>query len=104
EDGIRDFHVTGVQTCALPIFRFQLRSTLDAVRPAAGNALEAPPAIRQKSLDALFRPHRRAGQVAWLRIGNQMSSPHLTGLSELRKNLGEHQMRSSGHANELCVL
>src|SRR5690606_8329565 len=22
EDGIRDFHVTGVQTCALPIFRF----------------------------------------------------------------------------------
>src|SRR5690606_40823552 len=23
EDGIRDFHVTGVQTCALPIFRQQ---------------------------------------------------------------------------------
>src|SRR5690606_40001636 len=22
EDGIRDFHVTGVQTCALPIFRW----------------------------------------------------------------------------------
>src|SRR5690606_41156014 len=22
EDGIRDFHVTGVQTCALPIFMF----------------------------------------------------------------------------------
>src|SRR5690606_40499731 len=22
EDGIRDFHVTGVQTCALPIFSF----------------------------------------------------------------------------------
>src|SRR5690606_39796285 len=22
EDGIRDFHVTGVQTCALPIFTF----------------------------------------------------------------------------------
>src|SRR5690606_40794827 len=26
EDGIRDFHVTGVQTCALPIFR-HLRTT-----------------------------------------------------------------------------
>src|SRR5690606_40932615 len=25
EDGIRDFHVTGVQTCALPISRGQLR-------------------------------------------------------------------------------
>src|SRR5690606_39415193 len=24
EDGIRDFHVTGVQTCALPIFDFML--------------------------------------------------------------------------------
>src|SRR5690606_39518205 len=36
EDGIRDFHVTGVQTCALPIF---------AVRPVPGDALlEAPPA------------------------------------------------------------
>src|SRR5690606_40069472 len=32
EDGIRDFHVTGVQTCALPIFpvvRFPNRPTLD---------------------------------------------------------------------------
>src|SRR5690606_41195357 len=27
EDGIRDFHVTGVQTCALPIFR---RSNINA--------------------------------------------------------------------------
>src|SRR5690606_40397222 len=25
-DGIRDFHVTGVQTCALPILRFSDRS------------------------------------------------------------------------------
>src|SRR5690606_39501433 len=25
EDGIRDFHVTGVQTCALPIYRLGLR-------------------------------------------------------------------------------
>src|SRR5690606_2966800 len=26
EDGIRDFHVTGVQTCALPIFTFPRRA------------------------------------------------------------------------------
>src|SRR5690606_40516920 len=26
EDGIRDFHVTGVQTCALPIFRDRKRA------------------------------------------------------------------------------
>src|SRR5690606_40332115 len=28
EDGIRDFHVTGVQTCALPIFAFVLLALL----------------------------------------------------------------------------
>src|SRR5690606_40379552 len=28
EDGIRDFHVTGVQTCALPISLFSKRSNL----------------------------------------------------------------------------
>src|SRR5690606_40725099 len=26
EDGIRDFHVTGVQTCALPIFRMNIQN------------------------------------------------------------------------------
>src|SRR5690606_41005771 len=32
EDGIRDFHVTGVQTCALPIFAlFEPRSVGDGV-------------------------------------------------------------------------
>src|SRR5690606_40923372 len=28
EDGIRDFHVTGVQTCALPIFRPKVQPSL----------------------------------------------------------------------------
>src|SRR5206468_8903931 len=39
EDGIRDLIVTGVQTCALPIFRFQtnmFRPCLFATRGAAG--------------------------------------------------------------------
>src|SRR5690606_22961247 len=31
EDGIRDFHVTGVQTCALPIFSFS--SALSSMNP-----------------------------------------------------------------------
>src|SRR5690606_40114626 len=29
EDGIRDFHVTGVQTCALPIWTVAVHETLD---------------------------------------------------------------------------
>src|SRR5207302_7369175 len=32
EDGIRDFHVTGVQTCALPISSEQVRSTTTTSR------------------------------------------------------------------------
>src|SRR5690606_39980476 len=35
EDGIRDFHVTGVQTCALPIFPVLVfAGTLDPATPA----------------------------------------------------------------------
>src|SRR5690606_40971016 len=33
EDGIRDFHVTGVQTCALPIYRGALRTSALLARP-----------------------------------------------------------------------
>src|SRR5690606_40169581 len=29
EDGIRDFHVTGVQTCALPIWNWAMKLLLD---------------------------------------------------------------------------
>src|SRR5690606_16119204 len=36
EDGIRDFHVTGVQTCALPI------SAVDSVEDGSGCAIAAP--------------------------------------------------------------
>src|SRR5690606_40947536 len=35
EDGIRDFHVTGVQTCALPILIGSRRPDLDALRATA---------------------------------------------------------------------
>src|SRR5690606_41132771 len=31
EDGIRDFHVTGVQTCALPIFDFRDTESLSSI-------------------------------------------------------------------------
>src|SRR5690606_19068753 len=37
EDGIRDFHVTGVQTCALPIF--SPLETVDTVKTTQGRSL-----------------------------------------------------------------
>src|SRR5690606_41078890 len=43
EDGIRDFHVTGVQTCALPIYR-------DADRVALGTQQLVQPRRRQSLL------------------------------------------------------
>src|SRR5690606_27505046 len=36
EDGIRAFHVTGVQTCALPIFAQHEEATLDEAEPPHG--------------------------------------------------------------------
>src|SRR5690606_41195664 len=49
EDGIRDFHVTGVQTCALPIWSDRAcgpRIRTAAARPAlpAGASADSPPA------------------------------------------------------------
>src|SRR5207302_7841860 len=34
EDGIRDFHVTGVQTCALPIWTLRAGSAVCSIRSA----------------------------------------------------------------------
>src|SRR5690606_39451050 len=45
EDGIRDFHVTGVQTCALPIYRVAIlgrrQEELEATAELAGAAYSA---------------------------------------------------------------
>src|SRR5690606_39457961 len=38
EDGIRDFHVTGVQTCALPILTSAIRIVIDAAPRNTANA------------------------------------------------------------------
>src|SRR5436309_5034155 len=44
EDGIRDFHVTGVQTCALPILRTTPSTTTAISTPRAiGTAPSASP-------------------------------------------------------------
>src|SRR5690606_40493036 len=46
EDGIRDFHVTGVQTCALPISRVRERITLFAVGALSGPGFPPVPGFR----------------------------------------------------------
>src|SRR6266511_751336 len=45
EDGIRDFHVTGVQTCALPIFR---RRPVNAVNQSRTRVHSSGTGVRQR--------------------------------------------------------
>src|SRR5207302_3634364 len=51
EDGIRDFHVTGVQTCALPICNCGYHG-IERARPIGGNRLEHYP-DSPRALDAM---------------------------------------------------
>src|SRR5690606_40388040 len=45
EDGIRDFHVTGVQTCALPIYLMRGRVVTRPAKKAAGGRLSSSASI-----------------------------------------------------------
>src|SRR5690606_1677738 len=68
EDGIRDFHVTGVQTCALPIFgakeihpRSNRRSTVGVSNsPLCPSVRSEPVAQRDQGLMWLARRNRRS--------------------------------------------
>ena len=53
EDGIRDYDVTGVQTCALPILGL-VRAQLEAASEKRLAALVAETARRQAALEARF--------------------------------------------------
>src|SRR5690606_39718768 len=66
EDGIRDFHVTGVQTCALPIYHGR-RRTLPGRRGSTHRRGRRPGVRRRRQQRPLHRPrrgHRTAGAPA----------------------------------------
>src|SRR5690606_41050763 len=50
EDGIRDFHVTGVQTCALPIWLAATSARPDSLR--SSRAMRAPRRARLRATSA----------------------------------------------------
>src|SRR5690606_39525452 len=69
EDGIRDFHVTGVQTCALPISAFvphgdrrQVRGSIDGKSLAADLAGELPKHMVGWANAALSENTQRTGR------------------------------------------
>src|SRR5690606_39416252 len=69
EDGIRDFHVTGVQTCALPIFDFIVRSIPAPLRPAAYRKINR--SMRWKNVE---RQKREEGRSEERRVGKECRS------------------------------
>src|SRR5690606_41189209 len=89
EDGIRDFHVTGVQTCALPISELPARSTGNRHRraprggaggrphPVPAGAGDGRPAVRPRSEE------RRVGKE-W---GGRWAPQHETKEAEEERNL-----------------
>src|SRR5207302_5031490 len=66
EDGIRDFHVTGVQTCALPIFAGRQASPPQARARSEASGRDARGAHAQRRRwqrqPAFARDRRRAGE------------------------------------------
>src|SRR5207253_8267907 len=74
EDGIRDGHVTGVQTCALPIFActhgrsFQNHASRRSARPARWRA---PHCAQSRLRGTSGRPVRRGARSEERRVGKE---------------------------------
>src|SRR5256885_6057882 len=73
EDGIRDYKVTGVQTCALPILqhRVALRAQRDALVLAGQEA--AAPQAREQGLGLLAAGPRRRHDHERRQVGDRKS-------------------------------
>src|SRR5207253_8598263 len=73
EDGIRDGHVTGVQTCALPIFRAYQRDFFRrfhiVVRPADDGSRRCPKSAKKIALISSDLPRENSATKATTKIG-----------------------------------
>src|SRR5690606_40969735 len=66
EDGIRDFHVTGVQTCALPISTTAGSVVLADAAPAAA---DCPAVARLRRAGAALVGHTNMSEFAFSGVG-----------------------------------
>src|SRR5690606_40116308 len=71
EDGIRDFHVTGVQTCALPILRRLFGMEIPATVPPDAVLAVHPTQLYETALmlgafALLWRLRKASGGVGWI--------------------------------------
>src|SRR5690606_40313406 len=91
EDGIRDFHVTGVQTCALPISGDSLESTFSCVGTSVNSAVEGRSFRRVAG-----RPTLLAMAVAAVLAGASPDSAVAAGLGRLTVESGRSEERRVG--------
>src|SRR5690606_40882174 len=96
EDGIRDFHVTGVQTCALPIYQ-QLPWLCP--RQAGGECLEVLSSVRDHLAGvvdgAVDRPDERGGVEAQP-VAAELLQPQLGAVVRSEERRVGKEWRSEG--------
>src|SRR3989454_2212947 len=92
EDGIRDYKVTGVQTCALPIFH---------VQPARDAPLHVGESVGQRERELLRRRRSRLADVV---AGNRDRVPQRRGGSDGGARSEEHTSELQSPCNLVCRL
>src|SRR5690606_39331317 len=101
EDGIRDFHVTGVQTCALPIYGRRpgglFRAGSAELRQRPGSAAD-PPVSRLRALRRSAEPARRCAAAG----GTARRSPAQIGRASCRES-GKSQAAGGVSKTTLAV-
>src|SRR5690606_39549620 len=88
EDGIRDFHVTGVQTCALPIYSGSHHWVTDP-------AISGLPR-REQFLRAEYAPN----EVTARRAGAEVLKQHIRNIYATRIEIGRASCRERGESPE----
>src|SRR5690625_7489861 len=95
EDGIRDGHVTGVQTCALPILGFPVEVRALSRFQTPAEAQQVKDAVRDGSVDVVIGTHRLlTGEVSFKDLGlvvideeQRFGVEHKETLKQLRTNV-----------------
>src|SRR5256885_5240491 len=63
EDGIRDYKVTGVQTCALPILKIGRKSALKVMRPELVDDTDSMRRFNREATNASSISHQNVATV-----------------------------------------
>src|SRR5690606_39425220 len=93
EDGIRDFHVTGVQTCALPILLHSLQEQLAGLQ---GKDTDLPIGLGLRPEDGLAFDTSTGSDLVWIEPLDATPAPRSAKRSEERRVGKECKTRGSG--------